>query len=194
MRTLVLIRIVHSPSDMGSMRKGLEKESISKVGAEKWKENQRRIETFWKEVENEIYSLNLDLENVRIYQDGLPCGGDLGEKIVKETANKGSQNYQIILKLVEKGAKLEATESPELLIKEFEHIKAFINAPSENEKRDAEIRYDQIKDELLKERDIFIAKSIDATLKDDQTGILFIGAAHDVVSFLEKDIKIKQLD
>lgn len=192
MRKIVLIRIVHTAADMGSMSEGLIKEGIAKIGREKWFENQRRIEKFWDEVKKEIDALNLDYSKVRVYQDGLPCGGDLGLKIVKETADKGSKNYRIVGMLIEKGAAIEATESPELLRKEYEHIKAIVTATAEEEKAEAVRRYEKIKDDLMPERDAYIAKAIDATLKDGETGLLFIGAAHDIK--VANDIEVKNLD
>lgn len=194
MRKLILIRIVHAPADMGSVKDSLERESVAKIGRRRWEENLKRIEKFWEEVEREINALNLEYNKVRIYQDGLPCGGELGLKIVEETAAKGSHNYRIVKKLIDKGATIEATESPELLRKEYEHIKAFANASTEEEKIKAKHRYDQIKDELLDERDKFIAKAIDTTLKESETGILFIGAFHNVIPKLPKDIEVRTLD
>lgn len=194
MRKLILIRIVHTSSDMGSMGDGLVKEGMAKMGREKWLENQRKIEKFWDELEKEIDGLGLDYSKTRIYQDGLPCGGELGLRIVRETADKGSKNYQIVRKLIERGAAIEATESPELLRKEYEHIKALITAKTPEEKADATRRYDQIKDELMQERDAYIAKAIDISLKGDETGVLFIGAVHNVIPELAKDIEVKSLD
>ncbi len=194
MRRLFVVRIVHTSADMGSMSEGLIKEGIAKLGREKWIENQRKIENFWNDVEKEIDSLNLDYSKTRIYQDGLPCGGELGLKIVRETADKGSRNYLIVRNLIEKGETIEATESPELLRKEYEHIKAIVTAESEKEKAEAIQKYEQIKDELMRERDDYIANAIDITLKDGETGVLFIGAAHNVVSKLPKDIEVLSLD
>ncbi len=194
MRKLILIKIIHTSADMGSMSEGLVKEGMAKIGREKWFENQRKIEKFWNDLEKEIEDLNLDYGKTRIYQDGLPCGGELGFKIVRETADKGSKNYQIVRKLIERGAVIEATESPELLRKEYEHIKATITAKTPEEKTDATRGYDNIKDELMQERDTHIAKVIDATLKYNETGLLFIGAAHKVVHRLPEDIEVKSLD
>ncbi len=194
MRKLILIKIVHTSTDMGSMGEGLVKEGMAKIGREKWLENQRKIEKFWDDLEKEIDALNLDYSRTRIYQDGLPCGGEIGLKIVRETADKGSRNYLIVRNLIEKGATIEATESPELLRKEYEHIKAIVTATSEKEKAEAIQKYEQIKDELMRERDDYIANAIDITLKDGETGVLFIGAAHNVVSKLPEDIEVISLD
>lgn len=194
MRKLILIRIVHTTTDMGSMGEGLVKEGMAKVGREKWLENQKKIEKFWDDLEKEIDGLDLDYRKTRIYQDGLPCGGELGLRIVRETADKGSRNYRIVRKLIERGAAVEATESPEMLRKEYEHIKAIVTAAGEKEKAEAAGKYELVKDELIRERDAFIANAINATLKNNEAGLLFIGAAHNVIPLLATDIEVKSLD
>lgn len=194
MRKLILIRIVHTAADMGSMNEGLIKEGMAKLGKEKWLENQKKIEKFWDDLEKEIAGLDLDYSRTRIYQDGLPCGGELGLRIVRETADKGSRNYQIVRKLIERGGTIEATENPQLLRKEYEHIKAILTAQTEEEKVAAENRYDMIKDDLIHERDAYIAKAINISLKDGETGLLFIGAFHNLLPMLAKDIEIMSLD
>jgi hypothetical protein len=194
MRMLIVIRIVHTPFDMGSVREDLVKEGVARMGRQRWEENQRRIEQFWNEVETEVDLLGLDSKGLHIYQDGLPCAGALGERIVRETAAKGSRNYQIVQKLMDQGARIEATESPTLLRQEYDYIKAFMEAKSDVERREAEASYNSVKDKLLEERDAFIAGSIDTTLGDGETGLLFIGASHDVIPRLPKDIEVKLLD
>lgn len=194
MRKLFLIKIIHTTADMGSVGQELIKEGMAKLGNEKWIENQRLIENFWNELETEIDVLGLDYSMIRIYQDGLPCDGEMGLRIVRETAEKGSRNYQIIRNLVERGAAIEATESPDLLRKEYEHIKAFISAETPDEKTVATRRYEQVKDELIQERDAYIANAIDATLGTNETGLLFIGVAHNVMPLLAKDIEVTNLD
>ncbi len=193
MRDLIIIPIVHSSIDMGSAKEGLEIDSMAKIGRDRWEENQRRIDNFWNEVEGAIDALDLNYSKVRVYQDGMPCGGELGGRIVREVADKGSRNYQIVRRLIEGGASLEATENPKMLLKEYEHIKRFADATTEKEKMEAELQYEQIKEKLLHDRDEFIARAVDSTLKDGETGVLFIGAAHDVASKLPQDIEVKGL-
>lgn len=194
MRKLFVIRIVHTPLDMGSMKEGLERDGVSRIGRERWEENQHKIEKFWEEVDGEIDRLGLDTEKLRIYQDGLPAAGELGERIVRETAQKGSKNYMIINRLMDRGAKLEATEDPKLLMKEYSYIKALLGAKTEKDRADAAASYDQAKDRLMEDRDAFIAGSISSTLKDGETGLLFIGASHNVVPKVAKDIEVLCLD
>ncbi len=194
MRKLIVIRIVHAPSDMGSASAGLEKAGISTLGRVRWQENQKKIESFWLELEKEVDDLGLDVGKLRIYQDGLPCAGALGERIVRETAARGSKNYQIVQKLMDRGAQIEATESADLLRQEYDYIKALLEARTDEERRSAEERYNQVKDKLLEERDLFIARAIDASLKEGETGLLFIGASHNVLPKIAGDIEVKCLD
>lgn len=193
MRKLILVRIVHDVEDMGSIRGFFKKIGEAKIGKEKWKEKQRMIEQFWIGVARAIDALGLDYSKVKIYQDGLPCGGDLGLRIVNESAAKGSANFQILTKLIERGAAIEATESAELLIKEYQHVQAIANAKTEDERIESLRQYRKVKDKLLEERDDAVARAIDATLREGETGILFIGAFHNVSPKLPNDIEIVRI-
>lgn len=193
MRKLVYVRIVHTSADMGSLGEELIQETISKIGREKWEEKKRLIEKFWEELEKEIFQLNLDLEHTIIYQDGLPCGGEIGMKIVHNTAELGSKNYQIIEKMVAKGAKITATENPELLIEERNLLLEILKDSSTKEKEEAKMKYIAKKEFLLEQRDAYIASRINKTLDNEQTGILFIGAEHNVISKLDDDIEVLDL-
>ena len=146
------------------------------------------------ELEKEVDDLGMDVGKLRIYQDGLPCAGALGERIVRETAARGSKNYLIVQKLMDRGAQIEATESADLLRQEYGYIKALLEARTDEERRSAEERYNQVKDKLLEERDLFIARAIDASLKEGETGLLFIGASHNVLPKIAGDIEVKCLD
>lgn len=193
MRKLVYIRIVHTAADMGSLSKKLQEEIISRIGKDKWEENQSRILKFWDELEKELLGLKLDLEHTKIYQDGLPSGGEMGMKIVHTAAKLGSQNYRLIEKLIENKAGIVATESPELLIEERTMMMDMYNSSTLEEREKAKQRYETRKKTLLLERDKYIASRINSTLKAGEIGILFIGAEHNVIPGLEKDIEVIDL-
>lgn len=193
MRKLVYIRIVHTAADMGSLSEKLQEEIISRIGRERWEENQMRIQEFWNELENELFGLKLDLEHAKIYQDGLPCGGEIGMKIVHTTAKLGSQNYRLIEKLIKNNAEIIATENPELLIEERNLLIDIYNHSTPEEKEKAKQRYEVRKKNLLQERDEYIASRINNTLHIGETGILFIGAEHNVITSLAQDIEVIDL-
>jgi hypothetical protein len=193
MRKLVYIRIVHTSADMGSLSEKLQEEVISKIGRDKWEETQSLIRKFWDELEKEVFGLKLDFEHTKIYQDGLPCGGEMGMKIVHTTAKRGSQNYRLIEKLVESKAEIIDTENPELLIEEKNLLVDIYKSLTSDDREKAKQRYETRKKELLQERDKYIASRINSTLKRGETGILFIGAEHNVIPSLEKDIEVIDL-
>ena len=103
--------------------------------------------------------------------------------IVQKLAERGSINYKIILELINKGAKLEGTESKELLLEEYNNIKNITTTSSKKE-------YKEENKQLLIRRDRYIANRINKTLRRDEIGILLIGSEHKVYKYLPKDIKI----
>jgi hypothetical protein len=254
MRKLIYIPIVHTTADMGSQAKALERAHVQRHGRAEWARTRRLIDEVWEGLRKRLLALDLDYRTMRIYQDGLPvCGRELD--IVREVAQAGSRNYALILELLDRGAVVEGTESPDLLREEYERIRSAIpirpsaglRTPSERRTvprgrmqtglpaegpvcvapacavpgtadRDATGRSaqtgeldtkaesrkagppDQARDEcaseserMLRERDEFIARRIDESLKEGEVGILFIGLMHRVDRFLPADIEVQYL-
>jgi hypothetical protein len=92
-----------------------------------------------------------------------------------------------------RGAKIIKTEDPALLQEEYENITGITRAESAPEKSDASVNYKTRRNKLTKERDKFVAKKINETLKEGETGVLFIGSFHDVLSHLPRDIAVQQV-
>ncbi len=185
-RKLIYFPIVHSQTDMGELGESVQRASIKKLGRMAWKRKQYLIDKYWTEIETKIGQLNLTLDKVRIFQDGLPVFGKKAE-IVTELAEKGSRNHRLILSLMKKGACIVGTESGELLLEEYEFEKRKLESfnPSKNQPSDKAMSVD-----LIKRRDEFIARRINETLRGGETGILFLGLLHSVEPFLDKDIEV----
>jgi len=180
MRNLIYIPIVHTEVDMGSMSTSLRKEYLTRYGKEKWRQHTKAIDSMWDGLCRKIFDLNLPYGKLRIYQDGLPvCGREL--EIIREAAEKGSRNHKIVLDLVEKGARLEGTESPDLLLQEYNNFKKLQGTSNI-----------KMSDDLLIKRDKFIANRIESTLTEDEIGILFMGLMHRVDKYLS-GIKVSYL-
>jgi hypothetical protein len=177
-RTLILIPIIHTAEDLGSFH--IKPKTIAQ--RVEFERKQNLIKKVWHETENNLLSWRNSFEDVFIYQDGLPiCGREL--EIVQEVAATGSLNYQLILKLIEQGAEIIGTESPELLKSEYEVQSEFMKNPKNKSLLDKLRR-------LLIRRDRFIADRISETLLSDKLGILFIGMMHQVEIQLPEDIKV----
>ncbi|MBI2000308.1 MAG: hypothetical protein HYS69_03795, partial [candidate division NC10 bacterium] len=186
MRRLIYVPIVHTAADMGSQAEALEREHVRRHGRGEWARTRRLIDEVWEGLRTRLLALNLDYRRVRIYQDGLPvCGRELD--IVREVAQGGSRNYALILELLSRGAVVEGTESPGLLREEYERIRSAIPAGQAREEDAGE------GERLLRQRDEFIGRRIDETLKEGEVGILFIGLMHRVDRFLAPDIEVQYL-
>ncbi|MGO9571161.1 MAG: hypothetical protein ACLP5H_26850 [Desulfomonilaceae bacterium] len=184
-RTLVYIPIIHTQADMGALRDQVKKESLKKLGRSGWKRKITLIDNFWTEIEKIIEELSLPLKRVRIYQDGLPVSGRETE-IVAELAKSGSRNHALLLRLINGGATITGTESLELLLEEYDHVKKILGAKS------PAIRSPEksVSASILRRRDNFIAKRINETLLPREVGIVFLGMLHSLEPWLDKDIQL----
>ena len=184
-RRLIYVPIIHTEADMGSLSESLKKEYIKKYGVVKWNQHLKKINDLWTGIDVRLEQRNLDYHRVRVYQDGLPvCGKEL--EIVQDIAKSGGRNHQLLLTLIQKGATLMGTEDPALLIKEYQLIKQ--TCEQNGVKNDSDGRSD-----YMAERDAFIANRIDATLRDGEIGILFLGMLHKVYEKLPSGILIDYL-
>jgi hypothetical protein len=189
MRRLKYIPIIHTGVDMGSLYGTLKAEYIRRFGTQKWEEHNRIIEDFWQGIRNKVFDLGLDYPNTRLYQDGLPvCGKEID--LVQELVKMGSRNHQILMELIQLGAKLEGTEDPKLLLEEYDYLK---NASADLDKKQVKRRYQRLAKSILQKRDVYIGQRIGKTLREGETGLLFIGITHRVNEKLPKDIEIDYL-
>ena len=182
MRTLIVVPIVHSREDMGS---------LAPETARGLAEATRRGAAFWSAMRKRIESLDLDWSGVNVYQDGLP--DTLPELVEKIVSKAPGQNYGLLRWLAERGATVLGTEDPKLLVEEHTLLKAINDALGRTKAR-ARAAYASRAPALLDERDDYVARRIDATLGEGQTGLLFIGAAHQVEKKLPRSIAVRRLD
>lgn len=191
MRTLIYVPVIHSSADLGSLAGEITKRGISGLGEDFWKKHQKTVEDFWDVLSN--YFDSIDVSGMKIYQDGMIAEGEVGEKIVEEGRSNGSKNYELVSKLLKKGAILVRTENFHLVKEECDRLRAITRSKSIFQKLLGFMRYKLVKTRLLNQRDQFIAQRINETLSSKETGILFIGASHGVKDLLAQDIQIKEV-
>jgi len=190
-RKLLYVPIIHMEPDLGSEAAAIDSKSASLLGKDRWAKHKESVAKFWDSIAD--YFATGDTSNLKIYQDGLPADGALGRKIIEEAAKRGSKNHRTILNLIARGAEIRTTENPLLLQEEYEYISGITHSRSAAEKTIASAKYQLRKNQLTKERDKFVAKTIDETLKEGETGVLFMGSYHNIFPFLPKDIVVKQV-
>lgn len=191
MKKLYYVPTIHTEMDLGSIGPDVSSKGRAVAGEERWKDHQQTVSRFWDLVAG--YFGGMDVEGMKIYQDGLLAGGELGMNIVHKVAADGSKNYRLILELVDRGATLMKTESEELLIKEYKRILELTKAESLLKKSAALVKYRLGKKELTRKRDIFIAMTINGTLEEGEKGVVFMGAYHDIIPGLSADIEVARL-
>ncbi|MBU4501913.1 MAG: hypothetical protein KKA79_04920 [Nanoarchaeota archaeon] len=195
MRKLLYFPIIHDQADMGSLETKISQEGERKYGQAAWKDHLKQVQISWNRLQNKIKQQFDDVpaDKVKIYQDGLPEAGEIGLKIIKEVAKRGSKNYQIVEDLLRKGAQLEKAESKELLIQEYNYLSRLRDATTPVEQLNALLVYQEKAQELLNKRDDYIANRINITLKYDELGIAFFGSKHSIIDRLNKDITVTRI-
>ncbi len=191
MRKLYLIPIIHMSADMGSVASILDDKANARLTPELWQRHKDIVSVFWDSIGRFLDSLNVN--GFKVYQDGLIADGEEGRRIVREGISQGSKNYEIVGRLLERGAVLVKTEALSLVKQEYSYITKMTRSRSLKEREVAALRYKLARGKLLKQRDEFIAGRINETLAEGENGILFIGAYHDVIHRLDPDIKVGEV-
>lgn len=191
MRKLIYVPIIHTGPDLGMLVEGIEERAKAVVGSDNWQKHKDVVRLYWQEIAN--FWVGKNVSGLKIFQDGMPADGAVGENTVKSLAEKGSINYQIVEQLMGKGAVLVKTEDPELLKEEYFLTRELTEKKSVSGSLSALFRYRQRKDTLLKARDRYIINRIKESLEEGEIGVCFLGAYHKVWSNLPKDIEVISL-
>jgi hypothetical protein len=178
-------------ADMGSLAPALGEGATAVLGQELWRKHKQIVSGFWDSIAR--FFRSLDVNGFKIYQDGLVADGAEGLRIIKEGISQGSKNFELIGNLLERGAILVRTEDMALVKQEHAYITKMAHAESLKDKEIVAFRYKLVQNKLLRQRDDFIAKRVNETLGECETGILFIGASHDILSRLPGDIQVSQV-
>lgn len=186
-RTLIYIPIIHTDPDLGSLASDVEERAVKFLG-KRWKKHKRTIKTYWSEIVK--FFNKKDLKGVKVFQDGLPVDDERGKSLVNKLAKTGSPNYKLIKKLINQGAVLQKTEDVALLKKEYQMTKDLVAKRPLALAVFAFLNYKLKKGKLLKARDRYIAIQINQSLRQGETGVCFLGAYHQVLAKLPKDIKV----
>lgn len=172
MDRLLYVPILHTEKEIGLIH-----------GEAKCLKTIASIKEMWVGIQNKILDLRLKWDQVRIYQEALPvCGKE--EKIVQNLSLKGSINHRMVAGFLRRGASLEGTEDPHLLMREHDLLSQALHSKDQGgDLKD----YRKESDAILELRDQFIAERIKQTLQKGETGLLFIGVRHKVDRLLKKD-------
>jgi len=136
----------------------------------------RSVGEMWDGISRKIEEANIVYSKVRIYQDAMPVCG-MEQDIAETLASQGSRNHRLILDLIRKGAHLEGTEDPALLVQEYDALSALL-AVADRQDRAAFKDYQAKSAALMEKRDAFIADRIKSTVREGELPLVFMGVRH----------------
>ena len=191
MKKLIYVPIIHMSADLGSIAKQVDSRGVAGFGEDFWNKHKETVSGFWDVIAE--YFADLKVAGFKVFQDGMVAHAEVGRIIVEEGIKAGSKNYEIIGHLLKQGATLVQTEEFALVKEERDRLVKITQAKSTSKKLLAFLVYKLKKNRLLKKRDRFIAGQINATLHDGETGILFLGAYHDIIVNLAPDIQVQEV-
>ena len=179
MRALILLPIIHSPTDLGTLSAAAES-SRNDAQALQYLD---AVESFWSVVDGVIKGMDLNYQQLKVYQDSLPVC-DVVDCIVADVAASGSKNYALLETLQKKGSTLMGTESPDLLKQEKALMTEMLQSPNRSQALTEKAQ------DLLSQRDSFIGQRINESLADEEMGLIFVGLMHNIEPYLSSDIVV----
>ena len=179
MRALILLPIIHSPTDLGTLSAAAES---SRNDAQEL-QYLDAVESFWSVVDGVIKGMDLNYQQLKVYQDSLPVC-DVVDCIVADVAASGSKNYALLETLQKKGSTLMGTESPDLLKQEKALMTEMLQSPDRSQALTEKAQ------DLLSQRDSFIGQRINESLADEEMGLIFVGLMHNIEPHLSSDIVV----
>lgn len=178
-RCLVIIPIVHTAADMMSLKSSIPRDEKDEVFAlAQWEKIFRYVRHWPQRL----------LTGLKVYQDGLPDTSE--DNLNKILAQAQTKNYDVLRWLRTSGTVIMGTESTDFLREEYQLLAARYNAPDEESWAQATLEYLNRRDQLLADRDSYIAKRIDSTLMPGEVGLLFIGLAHNINPLLMDKMRL----
>ena len=133
------------------------------------------LQRYWDQMQTQVASLVGSFGGLhRVYHESLTEGGDQG---LKQLTAVDQRSHGFVQEKVQEGATLEATEDQELLGETLD-LQRFLMIPLTSQKVALKVR--EWFSESNRSRYEHIAGRIDATLGEDQVGLLMISEGHQV--------------
>jgi hypothetical protein len=163
-------------------------EELSKIGPALPEDYFEKSKEFWDYVEEK---LRTQRAVQKLYYDSLTKIEPI-EKALEFIRRNNEHCYNIVERLIGLGAKLETTEDPLLV----EETASWISMLKDNGETD--LATEEMLAKNMADRDKYIAKKINESLGDGETGVLFLAPGRQVSSNLDasviRTIKIQPFD
>ena len=186
---LIYVPILHTQREAAAMGSALKDSAPDAKDTITAPERLESIADMWSGIARKLTETNIPGRSFRIYQDALPVCG-MERSIVEKLAAKDSPNHRLILDLLGKGAHLEGTEDPDLLVSEYDALSKLLQSSGPKDNPSALAEYKAKSNQLMEKRDAFIAERIRATIRPGETPLVFMGVRHKLEKLLEADFVV----
>ena len=186
---LIYVPVLHTQREAAAISAAAKGGAPARDGNIPPAERKEAVADMWSGISRKLEETNIPPRAFRIYQDALPVCG-MERSIVEKLAAKGSPNHRLVLELLNKEARLEGTEHPDLLVEEYDSLsKLLLNSgPKDNPAALAQYRAES--NRLMEKRDVFIAERIRSTIQPGETPLVFMGVRHKLEKLLEADFVV----
>lgn len=189
---LLYVPVLHTPQEARGIGHTFQSGSAYQVATANLGNHDQSVREMWAGIARKLNEANLSWPMVRVYQDALPVCG-MENEIISVLADHGSLNHQLLMDLVGRGARLEGTEDPDLLVQEHEYLTALIATSAGRPERAAFEEYQVRGKALMEKRDAFIAARIRSTIREGELPLVFMGVRHQLDKQLDGDFMITYL-
>jgi len=187
-RTLLYVGLLHHVSSEG----GKDYKYFARMFGLPVRRMESSSDAYLTEAEEKLAGYEID----KLYMDSQGRGGENAVKDLRQLKRQGSGSAGLALSIVKKGARPMKTESAPLLCEalEIHESMTYVVKETIKGKREGKINSKKQEKEInklfreLSERDVkahgkrnaYIERRIDMTLRDGETGVLLMGANHEL--------------
>ncbi len=140
---------------------------------------------YWQQIKDYLETQGINYRQTKLYQDSHPVEAEeiYGDGVDALNIMNTGPNQELLAELIRRGARLKGTESNELLAETYRHREAMLKPVDRDDLIGEFVRVKKHSDAMIALtplRDRAIAKRIRQTLGPSETGILFLGRAHNI--------------
>lgn len=147
------------------------KEDLSRMDPRLPEDYDEKAKEFWTYVESRLSVLGVRIK--KIYLESI---GVIGKRHLDMLAIADPAQHKVVKELLDSGAELVEAESPELVLETMSWMQRMQDAFSTDRGEDVSAvqAIGEFMQESLRERDEFVGRKVDESLKEGETGALFM--------------------
>ena len=164
------------------------REELTRINPNIPEDYEKKSQEFWDYVTERLKSPRVVN---RIYYDSLTKGGEQMEEAIRFIREDNTKCSTLVEQLVSGGAVLHVSEDQLLIEETAAWFKMLEDMNKETAEPDQTIL--ELLSQSMSDRNKFLAKVIEETLKENETGALFLSSGRDIGKYVSSEIKVIKL-